>query len=349
MNEDFWQTLAAQRRRVLCAIAAFGVAVCLVAVFAVHHLGVELSRQLLADLAMSQAKQLGETFGSDEEDPLRAVGKHRALIDYAARTRDHLVAVRVVDAGDAVQSLTVLPAFPGIEGQFDAGLNAADIDVQRGHCEKGIGGGAKVFLVRVPFGPSTGWFFEGFHRASPETVREINSIYATAVVLIMVTLAITVVLTYPVVRFLQSNLFNTSRNLLKANLDMLKALGCATAKRDSDTGDHNYRVTFYAVRIAEKMRLNDRAIRGLIKGALLHDVGKIAVRDAVLWKSWRLDEAELAEMRQHVAHGVEIIASDAWLPAIMKRSMDLDIPRGSAAARSRLLPGFSRWPMSSMP
>ena len=56
-------------------------------------------------------------------------------------------------------------------------------------------------------------------------------------------------------------------------------MGPAIAKRDGDTDAHNYRVTIYSVRLAEKEGLSDKAIQGLIKGAFLHDIGKIGIRE----------------------------------------------------------------------
>ncbi len=312
MDEDIWQALTAQRRRVVAAVLVFGAILCAAAYFIVHHLGAEISRQLLSDLASSQARQLGETFNSDEDDPLRAQGKRRVLSDLAMRTRDHFVAVAVFDDSGRVMSRTVLPLFEGIERRFEACSGAGALDSGRS-CEAEGGDGARFLLVRVPFGPSTGWMFEGVYRASPETMRLVGSAYASVIGLVAVTLILAVLLMYPVVRFLQRNLMRTFRGLLEANLEMLNALGCATAKRDNDTADHNYRVTLYAVRIAQEMGLSGREMRALIKGALLHDVGKIAVRDAILLKPGKLSAAEFAEMRQHVEHGLEIIAGDAWL------------------------------------
>jgi HD-GYP domain-containing protein (c-di-GMP phosphodiesterase class II) len=49
-------------------------------------------------------------------------------------------------------------------------------------------------------------------------------------------------------------------------------------------------------------------VRRLIKGAFLHDVGKIGVRDDVLLKPGRLDAQEFETMKTHVTHGLDIIA-----------------------------------------
>jgi len=90
-------------------------------------------------------------------------------------------------------------------------------------------------------------------------------------------------------------------------------LGNSIAKRDSDTDAHNYRVTLYAVHLAEAAGLDTESTRGLIKGAFLHDVGKIGIRDHILHKPGKLDDAEFEIMRTHVNQGLEIISRSSWL------------------------------------
>ena len=104
-----------------------------------------------------------------------------------------------------------------------------------------------------------------------------------------------------------------SASLLDANLEMLGVLGSAIAKRDADTDAHNYRVTVYSVRLAEAARLDTHTIQALIKGAFLHDVGKIGTPDHILLKPGKLTEEEYAVMREHVAHGRDIVRRAAWL------------------------------------
>jgi len=93
----------------------------------------------------------------------------------------------------------------------------------------------------------------------------------------------------------------------------LQVLGSAIAKRDSDTDAHNYRVTIYSVHLAEASHADSALVRRLIKGAFLHDVGKIGVRDDVLLKPGRLDAQEFETMKTHVTHGMDIIARSEWL------------------------------------
>jgi len=130
------------------------------------------------------------------------------------------------------------------------------------------------------------------------------------VILIVLTIS---ALFYPVVLGLARRLAEFSADLLEANLEMIEALGCAIAKRDGDTDAHNYRVTIYSVRLAEKEGLSVKAMQGLIKGAFLHDIGKIGIRDDVLLKPGRLTEEEYDVMKTHVDHGLDIVGRARWL------------------------------------
>jgi HD-GYP domain-containing protein (c-di-GMP phosphodiesterase class II) len=94
---------------------------------------------------------------------------------------------------------------------------------------------------------------------------------------------------------------------------MMEALGRAIAKRDSDTGTHNYRVAWIAARIGEKIGLKGHEMQSLIAGSFLHDVGKIGISDTILLKPGKLDEAEFAIMRTHVSLGEEIVTGMGWL------------------------------------
>lgn len=76
--------------------------------------------------------------------------------------------------------------------------------------------------------------------------------------------------------------------------------------RDAYTGDHCRRVGEYAARVGEALGLAEGARRRLRLGGLFHDLGKIAVPDAVLRKPGALDPAELAQMQQHPAVGADL-------------------------------------------
>ncbi len=124
---------------------------------------------------------------------------------------------------------------------------------------------------------------------------------------------LTSLLLYPVIMQLLRRVTSLSADLLHANLEILSVLGGAIAKRDSDTDIHNYRVTIYAVRIAQELHLGDDEIRTLLKGAFLHDVGKIGISDNVLLKPGKLNPEEFEEMKKHVRYGVDIVNRSTWL------------------------------------
>lgn len=104
-----------------------------------------------------------------------------------------------------------------------------------------------------------------------------------------------------------------NQRLFDANIGMLETLGNAIAKRDNDTSSHNYRVTLYSISLAERMGIDIDSIRSLIKGAFLHDLGKIAISDKILLKPGKLNKGEFKVMKTHVSHGADIVGNYPWL------------------------------------
>ncbi len=156
-------------------------------------------------------------------------------------------------------------------------------------------------------------YAEGVFAVSDSAVAQLHrTILRTVLYAVLIVLA-TVALLYPVIIRLMKRIATLSVHLLEATLETINVLGSASAKRDSDTDLHNYRVTIYSVCLAEKLGLNEGDIRSLIKGAFLHDVGKIGIRDNVLLKPGRLDDEEFREMKLHVQHGKDIVSRAVWL------------------------------------
>ncbi|BCK86799.1 hypothetical protein MIZ01_0565 [Sideroxyarcus emersonii] len=156
-------------------------------------------------------------------------------------------------------------------------------------------------------------YIKGIFVPSPKTEADILRAGQRASLLAVLFVLITALIIYPVIRGLIVKLEMQATQLAYANFDTIKVLGSAVAKRDRDTDAHNYRVTVYSIRLAETVGLDETAIRSLIKGAFLHDVGKIAIRDSVLLKSGSLDQNEFAEMKSHVQQGLEILGNSEWL------------------------------------
>ena len=101
--------------------------------------------------------------------------------------------------------------------------------------------------------------------------------------------------------------------LQMAHVELLAILGKTIAKRDQDTGEHNFRVAIMAVRLAEAANVDSQLIFGLFMGAFLHDIGKVGVPDRILLKPGSLSRDERVEMEKHVVHGVDIVTGSMWL------------------------------------
>ena len=118
---------------------------------------------------------------------------------------------------------------------------------------------------------------------------------------------------YPIVVSLSKDNEHKTLEVLNSHIAMMEALGRAIAKRDSDTGAHNYRVAWIAARIGEAAGLSGNKMQSLIAGSFLHDVGKIGIPDAILLKPGKLTESEFAVIRTHVQQGEEIVTGMGWL------------------------------------
>jgi response regulator RpfG family c-di-GMP phosphodiesterase len=87
----------------------------------------------------------------------------------------------------------------------------------------------------------------------------------------------------------------------------LRAMAKALEARDIETAGHSDRVVAYALRLGKEMGLTPNELIALEQGALLHDIGKVRIRESILLKPGPLNEDEWAEMRAHVDSGLKII------------------------------------------
>lgn len=172
----------------------------------------------------------------------------------------------------------------------------------------------RVFIPLRKFdsGDVTG-YFEGV-RIIPEWQRkEINSAAVKIALIAGLAALLCGAAIYPIVVTLSADNAKKTLEVLDSHISMMEALGRAIAKRDSDTGAHNYRVAWIAARIAAELGLSGSAMQALIAGSFLHDVGKIGIPDAILLKPGKLDDSEMAVMRTHVSLGEEIVTGMGWL------------------------------------
>lgn len=89
--------------------------------------------------------------------------------------------------------------------------------------------------------------------------------------------------------------------------EVVECLARAAEYRDTETGNHVVRVGRFAGIIAKGMGFSEEEVSNIELAAQLHDVGKIAIADAILHKPGRLDPDEMDFMKRHAAIGNSII------------------------------------------
>jgi diguanylate cyclase (GGDEF)-like protein/putative nucleotidyltransferase with HDIG domain len=92
-----------------------------------------------------------------------------------------------------------------------------------------------------------------------------------------------------------------------ANASVVAVLTSALEERDRYTGDHSMSLAELTARVAESLGLDAAQVEAIRTAAVLHDIGKIGIPDAILHKPGPLEEDEWAVMREHPAIGERII------------------------------------------
>jgi HD-GYP domain-containing protein (c-di-GMP phosphodiesterase class II) len=274
--------------------------------------------QQAIDIAVGRVSAFSDRYGHLIADPenLEPEKIHQAIIKFRSAGEDHRLGSFVFIAVYDIHGKVITKIFDEQQDSFD--------DVLKSQIP---GEGIDQYeIIRVATRPYLKISLPLINQIRNE-VGAVNAIFAfsdetldsfrwqglRAMIIAIAIVLLTTAILYPVILRLTRRLTRFSVQLLDANLDTLETLGSAIAQRDSDTNAHNYRVSIYAVLIAEEVGLSDKTMRTLIKGAFLHDVGKIGIPDEILWKPGKLDDKEFEIMKTHVEQGREIIQRSKWL------------------------------------
>ncbi len=122
-------------------------------------------------------------------------------------------------------------------------------------------------------------------------------------------------------------LLDERANIEKAHLKLLQAYDAviegwsrAMDMRDKETEGHTQRVAELTVHLAKAIGMDDQSLVEARRGALLHDIGKLGVPDAILQKPGKLTEEEWIIMRMHPQYAFDMLKPDPYL------TQALDIP-----------------------
>ena len=99
----------------------------------------------------------------------------------------------------------------------------------------------------------------------------------------------------------------------------VRALTIELGRRDAYTEQHTRRVALRAVQVGERLGLSKRHLRTLAIGGLLHDIGKLAVPDAILKKPGPLDDVEYAVIKRHPDWGTRLLDQIGGFPKTVRR------------------------------
>jgi putative nucleotidyltransferase with HDIG domain len=130
--------------------------------------------------------------------------------------------------------------------------------------------------------------------------------------------------------------WKTALSELENSYDItLETLGDALDLKDVENEGHSRRVTAYTIALARKMGLPKEEINVIARGAFLHDIGKMAIPDEILYKPGKLTNEEMNIMREHCYRGYKMISRIPFLAeaaeivyAHQERHDGLGYPRG---------------------
>ena len=109
-------------------------------------------------------------------------------------------------------------------------------------------------------------------------------------------------------QWLMTEVAHATKHLADREEEVIWRLSRALEMRDNDTGEHTSRVANVARMIAEELGLDAERCRTIYLATPLHDIGKVAIPDAILMKPGRLSSEEIEIMRTHVPIGERILA-----------------------------------------
>ncbi|MEA3506562.1 MAG: GAF domain-containing protein [Elusimicrobiota bacterium] len=105
-------------------------------------------------------------------------------------------------------------------------------------------------------------------------------------------------------------------NMKEMYIGTIKTLAEAIDAKDPYTRGHSDRVAEIATGIAKRMRLPQKLVRNIEFAALIHDIGKIGIKDSILLKPGRLSESEYEIIKRHPQIGEQIIAPIEFLTSV---------------------------------
>jgi PAS domain S-box-containing protein/putative nucleotidyltransferase with HDIG domain len=240
------------------------------------QLGVDAANIMLFDPVL-------QTLQSVEGTGFRTESFERKVIDigegYAGKAASERKIVRVDDLDDNVDNPRLARALigEGFTSYFAVPLIA-----------KGELRGVLEIFNRTPLNPDEEWF------------NLLNSLAGRAAI------AIDTIKVF-------ENLERTNQDLILSYDATIEGWSRALDLRDKETEGHSQRVTNLGLELARRMGLSGQQLVNFRRGALLHDIGKMAVPDTILFKPSKLTDEEWIVMKKHTTYAQEMLMDISYL------------------------------------
>jgi putative two-component system response regulator len=124
-------------------------------------------------------------------------------------------------------------------------------------------------------------------------------------------------------RELECRVRERTQELHQTRLQVIRQLGRAGEFRDNETGLHVIRVSHSCRLLAQAAGMDGEDVEMIFNASPLHDIGKIGIRDGILLKPGKLDDAEFAIMKTHTTIGAEILGEHSSALHDMAREIAL--------------------------
>jgi putative two-component system response regulator len=109
-------------------------------------------------------------------------------------------------------------------------------------------------------------------------------------------------------RILEEQVIERTSQLAESYRETISTMASAAAYKDEETGAHVARISFYTIEIAKALGLDAAFCDTIHYASPMHDIGKIAIPDAILGKSGSFEPREWEIMKTHAALGAKLLA-----------------------------------------
>ena len=171
----------------------------------------------------------------------------------------------------------------------------------------------KVAIPIFDSGEDLSGYLTGIYLVSLKDTQMIIKRFMLSFIICITAISLCALLCYLGFLFMNNHLIRSVGELNRTNVFLIRKLGTALAKSNSQEQDHSSRVLLYAMKLAEKVKLPSEQKRTLIHGVFLHDIGMLPISPATLHKEEELEKEELKQVDQHPKEGAALIRKFRWL------------------------------------